>query len=215
MILAIVHLEDIKQICDSIPKTLSAFKGTIKVHQVIFQVSSPGLLTEIFSCFDCILCDKFKIGSLITTTEEELEAIEEEIECHVLTEDPAALSNSPSTKMNHQEPIIIPSKNANDHSPSFLQTTVSETPEVGKYVIGHKRGMDSIYYIDEVLGDQLQVLPVTPFDRTFKNHFKLDVTQKETLKSSDVHLILPVPKTKIVKNKVVREFLFVFKNCNI
>ncbi|CAI6359153.1 unnamed protein product [Macrosiphum euphorbiae] len=85
----LVYEHDIQSMKDILPSEIPSFKGTFKVHEVVFIKEFPNkLVMRKLSCFDCYDCEKFSLGhhNIILPTNEEagcLENVPVEVECDV------------------------------------------------------------------------------------------------------------------------------------
>jgi len=100
----LVYEHDIQSMKSIIPSEIPSFKGTFKVHQVVFMKEFPNkLVMRKLSCFECYDCGKFSLGDhkiILPTNEKEdcLENVPVEVEYDAQYTQPTSSTSEQQSK---------------------------------------------------------------------------------------------------------------------
>lgn len=197
IVLQIIYQEDIDRVSKQIPQSLPTFYGTMKVHQVIFQSSSPGLLRmKSLSCFNCLDCDDYLIGEFNNS----------KLAARSRKKDNSSLPQQRS-------PPTAPSADSETDDGPFHPLADSGFPPAGSYALflnaqsSSNNKTTKICYVESSSSSEDHVMgcclhPVNDSRRFFTVY----LSSATKLRKSDVLRILPSPTIKIMGKKVIRVF---------
>lgn len=194
--ITVVEDKDIQSMKTVIPANIPAFKGTMKVHQVVYLISYPKTVTmRSLSCFRCFDCNRFFLGQL-KFPQEEIKpdsACTEvpEVECELL---PETMLDSQSQQL-HCSPatyILVRFENI------CKKTASTSTTNDFHYVCCIEKVNEDDTY--NVIGLRSLKKSLTQF--VVKDNDIFTVTTQDIIK------VLPDPHLTIMGRKIVYSFPF-------
>lgn len=203
--ICVVTQEEIDSMKAVVPSSIPAFKGTMKVHQVVYHKESPdNLIMKSLSCFSCFECEHNSLGQHEIPGDQESDGCSEQVECDIEIN----ATNLP----NNEDWQSMASTSA--HQTVRQTVSVANGYAPGSYILvkfqGSSKKNSKLYrYVCCVIkindDGTVQVNGMRQYENK-KNMYEIKDNDICLISSDDILLVLPPPNVVEMKRRVVFSF---------